>query len=131
MHKSLPYRMKRERFFHVAASAAVILAAGTAYYFFYRFTGIGIPCIFRTITGFMCPGCGVTHMFAALFALDIRAAFEANPVILLLLPVFTALLVKNIVQYIWHGQYRIGRMEQLLLICSIAALLVFGVWRNL
>lgn len=123
--------MKRRRFKRMAVYTAAILAAGTAYYFFYRYTGIGIPCIFRTITGFQGPGCGVTHMFRALFEFDPETAYEANPVIFLQLPLFAALLVKHTVQYIQNGKYWIGKGEQIILMCSIAALLVFGVVRNL
>lgn len=123
--------MKRRRLIRVAVYAAALLAAGTAYYFFYRYTGIGIPCIFRTVTGLKCPGCGVTHMFRALFEFDPETACEANPVIFLQLPLFAVLLVKNTVQYIQCGRYRLGKIEHVLLFCSIAALLVFGVVRNL
>lgn len=44
--------------------SAMVLAAGFAYYLAARFF-FAIPCMFRTLTGFKCPGCGITHMLVA------------------------------------------------------------------
>lgn len=40
--------------------------------------GIWIPCLFRRITGFLCPGCGNTRAALALLRLDVPAAIQAN-----------------------------------------------------
>ena len=40
---------------------------GLCFYFFLnQRLSIGIPCLFYQITGFYCPGCGVTRMLFAL-----------------------------------------------------------------
>jgi len=40
------------------------------------------PCMFRAITGFYCPGCGLTRALHALVHLDIGRAFRMNPAVM-------------------------------------------------
>ena len=66
--------------------------------------GWGMPCLFRTLTGWQCPGCGMTHAVVALLRLDIRTAFACNA----LFPVYGAycgwLTVSTARQYIRTGK---------------------------
>lgn len=39
----------------------------------------GLPCLFRSATGLVCPLCGMTHAIAALGAGDFAGAFAAHP----------------------------------------------------
>lgn len=66
--------------------SAMVLAAGFAYYLAARFF-FAVPCVFRTLTGFKCPGCGITHMLIAELQLDFAQAYAANPALYLLQPV--------------------------------------------
>jgi hypothetical protein len=45
---------------------------------------IRLPCIFKAVTGYRCPACGMTRSFIYTSALDIRSALEMNPAGLLL-----------------------------------------------
>jgi len=47
---------------------------------------ICIPCLWKTFFGFRCPGCGLTTAFIKLTEFKISEAFEANPLIFILLP---------------------------------------------
>lgn len=49
-------------------------------------------CIFKAITGHECWGCGITRAFYALFHLRFYEAYELNPRIVLVAPLFV---------YIW------------------------------
>ena len=40
--------------------------------------GIGIPCLFRKITGLQCPGCGNSRAVLALLRLDVAEALRYN-----------------------------------------------------
>ncbi|GGN82675.1 hypothetical protein GCM10010112_60310 [Actinoplanes lobatus] len=44
-------------------------------------TGLGLPCLLRTLTGVPCPGCGMTTAAVALVRGQVETAFQANPLI--------------------------------------------------
>ncbi len=45
-------------------------------------TGLGIPCPFLALTGWLCPLCGGTRTGSALLRGDLAAAWHANPLLL-------------------------------------------------
>ena len=47
---------------------------------------ICIPCIWKSIFGVQCPGCGMTTAFISLIELDYRKAFESNWLIYIITP---------------------------------------------
>jgi len=49
-------------------------------------TDVCIPCLWKTIFGFHCPGCGLTTALISLMKLDFRGAFESNWIIFIVLP---------------------------------------------
>lgn len=40
---------------------------------------LDLPCILRSLTGVICPGCGMSRAWLALLRLDLRAAFSYHP----------------------------------------------------
>ena len=58
-------------------SIARVLIAGILYALWVLMTGLYIPCPIRTLTGFLCPGCGISHYFIHLIQFDFKQAFEA------------------------------------------------------
>ena len=56
----------------------IILFIGFIYFLIYKFTGWGLPCAFKTVTGLPCPSCGISHMFIHLTQLDFKRAFHDN-----------------------------------------------------
>ena len=49
---------------------------------------IYIDCPIKKITGWYCPGCGITRMLLSLLKLDFYQAFRYNPLLFITLPVF-------------------------------------------
>lgn len=47
---------------------------------------ICIPCIWKSIFGLNCPGCGLTTAFISLMELNFNHAFEANWLIFIIIP---------------------------------------------
>jgi len=69
----------------VLAMAAPAAIAGT--WWLYRFDpnvagSPFLPCLFRALTGFYCPGCGMTRALHALVHLDLAQAFRMNPLVI-------------------------------------------------
>ncbi len=78
-----------------AAAIWALLAAGGAYLYWFEpgKTGIFPICPFRALTGLNCPGCGTTRALHQLLHGHVVAAFELNPLTILLLPVLAYALV--------------------------------------
>lgn len=84
----------------LVAGAAVLglcaVAAGVAVFQFYDPNAVGNPfppCLFKTVTGLDCIGCGVTRALHALAHGDLMRAFEMNPLAVLVLPLMPLMLL--------------------------------------
>ncbi len=121
----------RERVKKVSIISAVVLLIGCAYTLFFLKTGIGIPCVFRLVTGWNCPGCGVTRMLISLFRLDLKSAYSHNAVLLCILPVLVAVILRWIYLYIRYGSYRLKQIDRIVCIVLIAILSIWGIVRNI
>ena len=126
MTSEAKHRLKR-----LLLLAGLILGIGLAYAVFVRLSGLSIPCPFHAVTGLLCPGCGVTRMCLALLTLDFAAAWQANPVLLLLLPILAALLLRQAARYVKTGRSTLSRRESALVWGMAAVLLLWGIARNL
>ena len=103
-------------------TAGVFLLLGLAYFL--------LPCIFQKITGFACPGCGMTHLCMRLLRLDFAGAAGENLAAALLAPLWLAgILIRALWNPAWFSKG--SRAENILLWGSVAVLLLFGVLRNL
>ena len=120
----------RQRLRKVTVTAIVLLAIGIVYAIVCRLLGFGIPCVFRLVTGWQCPGCGVSRMCLCLLSGDLQGAYAANPVLLFCLPALVAVLADATVRYVRDGGWRTKGWSTVLAWTLIAVLLVFGVLRN-
>ena len=118
-----------ERRKKVIRGALIRLGIGALYALVVTVSGHGIPCPIRLATGFECPGCGVSRMLLALIRLDFAAAFAANAVLLCLLPFLLFAAGRLVYVYIRRGTMR-DRAAEIFIWIAIAALLVWGVVRN-
>ena len=120
----------KKRFLKAAGCVVLFLTAGLGYAAFVQKTGWASPCLFREVTGYLCPGCGVTRMCLSLLQLDLAAAFSYNPALFLLTPIFAVIFVPYLAGYIRSGKRELSRAQNRMLYVCIAVLLVFGVVRN-
>lgn len=120
--------MERTRRLRTAGGA--LLGLGLSYAVWVRLTGLAVPCPFRAVTGWMCPGCGVTRLCLALLRWDWAAAWDANPVLLLMLPVLAVLGVRLAARYVREGTTVGPKWESALLWAMTSLLAVWGAARN-
>jgi hypothetical protein len=114
----------------VLKKGGILLGVGVAYLIFVSLTGLGIPCIFHALTGLHCPGCGITRLFVALGRLDLAAAWDANALVLVLLPFLIGFGAWHLYEYIRQGKVRTSLFEQILIILAFILTVVFGILRN-
>ncbi len=117
----------------LAAAGASGMAAGAAaiWYFDPAKAGFFPVCPLYSLTGFACPGCGLTRGFHALFHGDVVTALDYNA----LLPFFGALIGFGFVSlgyFAMRGRrVPINLLHPKALWVFLVLLLVFGVTRNL
>jgi hypothetical protein len=120
-----------ERSLAGAGVAATIVGAAAVWYFDPTTAGFFPVCPLYSMTGFACPGCGLTRGFHALFHGDVLTALDYNA----LIPVFAAFLgylfLSMLLVAVRGRGLTMGRMNGPLLWTVFGLLLVFGVLRNL
>lgn len=115
-----------------AVSLLLCAAAITGIFLF----GGGL-CVFRLVTGFPCPGCGMTRALVSLLRGDIPAALGFHPLVFTL-PVIFYLLLRNMFPCLfpWSGDRRYQRAETTLcIVLTVLFLTVYAVrlahgWRG-
>ena len=107
-----------------------VLALGAAYFIWITVTGIGIPCIFHLLTGWSCPGCGVTTLIMSVAAGRFDLARAANPFLFYTWPLIAGFVIYSEVKAIKGKKYKADKIVDILTFAYIGALLVFGVVRN-
>lgn len=122
---------RNKRIKKVLTVSVVVLTVGVIYTFLCVYTSFRIPCLFRFVTGFKCPGCGVSGMLLSLLRLDFKEAFLQNRVLLFMLPTGAVLTVQYIFRYIKSGEKMLTKPSRAVVISMIAVLAVFGVVRNI
>jgi len=123
--------MKR-RIFKLLSILFLLTIFSLVYIYINKKYGFFIPCLFHEITGFYCPGCGVTRMFFSLFKGDILSAFQYNMFVFTFLPFF-----------IFYGMYKIyiytvdkpdlviNKIPKYIIYMLIILCLLFAVLRNM
>ena len=122
---------KKKRLLRLLLFGAILLLCGLIYALIFHLTGVAIPCPIHALTGWQCPGCGVSRMCLSLLRGDLAAAWGYNPVILCLLPLLAAVILDCAWRYVRTGQRTPHKWAEVATYLMVAILLAFGVWRNL
>lgn len=122
----MKFRAKRVCIFLTA-----LLLIGIAYYFVAYFTGLYIPCYVRLVTGFKCPGCGISHMIINIFHLNFKAAFKSNQLLFVTSPLIAAMIIREIYCYIKYGKHKTDKWIDITAFILVALFLIFTVLRNI
>ena len=107
----------------------IVFGLGVSYYIWLCLTGIGIPCVFRRLSGIRCPGCGLTTMCINIIHFDFVSAYHANKFAFCSWPV---LLLGIVYQYYLNEKHlQQPKWYKLCCIGYVVAFLMFGVIRNI
>lgn len=112
-----------------ARTIIIILGLGMIYYIWLRLTNLAIPCIFRKVTGWLCPGCGITTLIICLAKLDFQGAYHANPFLFITGPFLLIELIYY--DFLKMSERELPKWNHYLVVGYTIILCVFGVWRNL
>ncbi|MCR5370934.1 MAG: DUF2752 domain-containing protein [Clostridium sp.] len=122
---------REQRKQYVIRTWTEILLIGLGYFLLVLFTPFRIPCPIRFLTGYQCPGCGVTRMVMALSRLDFRQAFLENAYVLCLLPVLIPWGIWRTKKYVEEGAQEFTAVEVVFLVLALASAIIFGIIRNM
>lgn len=123
-----PVKRRAEK---AAITAIVLIAAGLLYATVICLTGYAVPCLFREVTGLLCPGCGITHMCLALMRLDFAEAWRANRFLFVLSPAIVGLILYNAICWIRTGSNCSQKGFSLIGKAFVVSLVIWGIVRNM
>lgn len=90
-----------------------------------------IPCPFHVLTGFYCPGCGITRCLFSLFHGDIKQAFFYNMLVFLYLPFLLFYFCYQCYIYILDKRdVFLTKIPKWILYSLLFLTILFGVLRN-
>ena len=115
----------------VGRLTARIVLLGLTYALFIQCTGLGIPCVFRLVTGYRCPGCGMTHAAMALIHGQPKTAFRENPLSLSVVPLLLLYGAYRAEVYIRTARTDFRKWEIVFLGVLWVVVLAFWLLRNL
>ncbi|MDY0143023.1 MAG: DUF2752 domain-containing protein [Bacteroidales bacterium] len=88
----------------------ILITCIVGYYFvgliLYIFAEVDIliPCIWHTLFNIRCPGCGLTRAFIHLLSFDFSAAWDANPLIFIVLPGMSFYIIRDFVRFVKNNK---------------------------
>ncbi len=122
----------KKRLIRVLVINLSLLTIFIVYYVISQKIDIYIPCVFRMITGYKCPGCGITHYLFHLINLDFKSAFFDNPFVFICVPIlFIYYLIANYnyVKYDNRNKVVIPRyLSNSLLIIALLFAIARNIW---
>ena len=112
-------------------SIILLPVLGLLFYFLYHY-GIRIPCLFYEITGYYCPGCGMSRALYALLQCHWYQAFCFNPLGLILFPFLLSYVEYQLICWGFDKQDQITRkLPKYILYGLIVIVVLYGIMRNM
>lgn len=78
--------MWKKHFLNIAKKLMLTGIAGAVYLWIVLKTGHGLPCVFYKLTGWQCPGCGMTRAVVEIYKGNYEKAMQYNMLSLTVLP---------------------------------------------
>jgi hypothetical protein len=108
-----------------AFAALAIAAALVMLYFFAPTEHRFYPrCVFHSVTGLACPGCGSLRAVHSLLHGEFASAFRLNPLLIVLLPLAATM-------WVFRREAVLGNVRPIWIWLLVSLIVVFAVLRNL
>lgn len=116
-----------------AILTALIAAAGIAVLFLFNPSSVDFypPCIFHSLTGLNCPGCGTARALHQLLHGNIAAAARCNVLTLALLPLLLFAGARSLAVHISKTPYKPFFKSAFWPWLIVIAIILFGILRNI
>ena len=115
----------------VLKRGVILLLIGTAYLLWCNFSPIRIPCVFHLITGWDCPGCGMTRAMVELAHLNFGKAMEYNLLSVTVIPTTVLVLIREEIRYLRTGSRKMELPEIILVSFMLVVAIAYAVLRNI
>ena len=106
----------------------LFLGIGCIYGLVVRYTEFRVPCLFYFITGWYCPGCGITRMIENLMYGRIQQAYECNPFLFVTIPLIGIFYLLGKSHFMQRGKWK--KILHAAMILYVILLLLWGILRN-
>ena len=108
----------------------VLFVVAVVYYFLYiNFPKFVIKCLFKEITGFKCPGCGITRMLVNFINFNLLDGFKYNMFLAITLPYVIYVIVYSC--YVYVKDKRANKFFNVSCYIYVGMLIVWGIIRNI
>lgn len=125
-------RKKKSLRILIVAGAAIAALAGAVYLYFHNPHSYPLPCVFYSLTGFYCPGCGAGRAGYSLLHGRFLDAFCYNPVMTVLLPLLALYVAARAIDWAITGGDHIDQKISVKFVAGILIfVLLFGIVRNI
>src|SRR5215204_2956963 len=109
---------------YVLATIATLAALVVLYFFAPAEHAFYPRCVFYSVTGLACPGCGSLRAVHNLLHGELAAAFRLNPLVLILLPSLAGI-------WLARGETALASLRPVWIWVVLSVILLFSVLRNL
>ncbi len=122
----------KKRIIKIILIIAISIIGLITYHYLNQYYNFSIPCLFHQITGYYCPGCGITRCLFSLLEGKIYQAFMYNQLVFILLPFFIIYFIYNSYIYIFNKENKlINKIPNYVYIILLIIVISFGIIRNL
>ncbi|MEY8354136.1 DUF2752 domain-containing protein [Lachnospiraceae bacterium 54-53] len=98
--------------------------------FLKKLLGIGFPCMFHSLTGFYCPGCGGTRAVRSLLRGDLRMSFQYHPLVLYTVLVFLLEIIIRCASRKWNRPVDHGKRDRIFILTGAAIVAANWIFKN-